>query len=604
MINSAGKHIKMCDCCGKPMQKAHAYYEGKAYCTTCYYREFKPVGCDGCGKTTRTPGGRRPALCRSCRAKNRNCVRCGKPVPRAALTVDKGVACPSCARHFKEPAACPVCGQLSLYLSRDFKNGFTEPVCQRCRRKGHITCPVCNKNRRPAGTTSDGKLVCADCLSTNGKPFICPRCGREGKRHSSTKCDACYWEDSARKRLKDALAMLSHNWVRESFETFIPALIDRIGAQKAALRLEKYFLFFARLDASFPNPRTISAEALASIFGREGLRRHAVPYGFLVKSRIVPPQTEYDLETAAEKARQDKILERVTKLWYGSLLHEFRTHLEAVGERYENRGWKEERRRFIPRTITGNLRAAMKLLESLDPDIIGSTPQIEQIHLDRFVVNNPGYRDSIRAFVRYLNNKKKVFKKLTLSNVKRNLQPGRFLERTKYEKLLREWLSAGDDRLKESLICLLMLLYGQKVNRLVRLKLSDVSRDREGCYRVAFGSVEISLDRRIGNLLDRYLADRKALATMEDDWENLWLFSGRTHGSHLTEAAVTHHLKKFGVSAETLFSTAIFYAYLRGLRQPKVLVKAFGITDATAVKYLDMISPRLSDEAEEMVAYG
>ena len=602
MSENNGRNQKICGKCGEAMPKAQTIHEGIAYCAACYHQDFKPVACEECGKTMRTPGGTTPAVCRSCRAKDRKCVRCGKLVPHAGLTVDEGVACPSCARYFKEPQGCPVCGQYSLHLARDLKKGFTEPACQRCRRKGHINCPVCGKNRHPAGTISDGRLVCAICLDTDGKPYQCPRCGRtEGKRHSSSSCDLCYWEDSTIKRLKDAMVLLNHAWVRDSFEAFIPELMERVGSQKAALRLAKYFLFFARLDASFPEPKNITASMLMDIFSREGLRRHAVPYGFLVKTGIMPAQAEHDLEAAAELAAREKMLIGIKGLWYGVLLKDFHRHLEEIGMRYESRGWTGDRRRFTPRTQTSDLRAALRFMESLDTDIVRSSLQIEQIHLERFLMYSPGYRDGIRAFVRFLNNKKKVFKKLILTTVSRNLSPELFLSKTRYEELLKTWLSPEDDRLKESLICLLMLLYAQKVNRVVRLKLSDISQDRDGNYHIGLGNTVISLDPRISQLFDRYLAERKAIATMEDDWENLWLFSGRTHGSHLTEAAVSYHLKKHSVSAETLFSTAIFYAYLRGLRHPKVLVKAFGITDATAIKYLELIDPRLRDEAEAKV---
>lgn len=74
------------------------------------------------------------------------------------------------------------------------------------------------------------------------------------------------------------------------------------------------------------------------------------------------------------------------------------------------------------------------------------------------------------------------------------------------------------------------------------------------------------------------------LALMEEDWENEFLSPGRSVGSHLTQAAVSHYLKKHDVAAEQLFATAVYQAYLNGVRHPKVLVRAFGITSTTAVK--------------------
>lgn len=61
---------------------------------------------------------------------------------------------------------------------------------------------------------------------------------------------------------------------------------------------------------------------------------------------------------------------------------------------------------------------------------------------------------------------------------------------------------------------------------------------------------------------------------------------------------MSHYLKKHDVAAEQLFATAIYQAYLNGIRHPKVLVRAFGITSTTAVKYLHFIDPRLCDEID------
>ena len=57
-------------------------------------------------------------------------------------------------------------------------------------------------------------------------------------------------------------------------------------------------------------------------------------------------------------------------------------------------------------------------------------------------------------------------------------------------------------------------------------------------------------------------------------------------------------MKKAGVSSDQLFATSIYNAYQNGLRLPKVLVRAFGITDTTAIKYLNMLDPRLVMEIE------
>ena len=419
-------------------------------------------------------------------------------------------------------------------------------------------------------------------------------------------CHACYWRKRADKRFKDSVALLTHEWAREAFRKFYTDLIGRQDPHAVATKkLERYFLFFAKLDATVDDPRSIDARLLIASLGAEGLRRHAVPYSFLVKDKIIPAITHEELEASSECRRQQLIVSEATNEWYGTLLERFYRHLEKINERYASRGWKGKRRRFVPKTVTADLRAASVFLGFLTTEQkTTSLQQVQQTDLDRFLAEQNGYRTSIRAFLRYLNREEKLFCKISEPTVVRGLPEGIFLPRAKYGALLKAWLYPNDDSLKESMVCALMLLYAQPAIRVVRIKLSDLAHGRDGLYRLVLGQTEITLDRRLGDMLGQYLEKRRALATLEDTENNEYLFPGRTYGGHLTEAAVSYYLKKQGVSAAQLFSTAIYNAYMGGLRHPKVLVKAFGITDATAIKYLNIIDPQLVQEVNTKVAHA
>ncbi len=534
-------------------------------------------------------------------------MRCGKPLPRATKTLEGGAVCGSCVTYYKEPKPCPDCGQLSRRLSRNATRGFTDhPVCEHCQRKGNINCAGCGKNRLPAGTREDGKQICKSCMARGDKPFVCKTCGKEGKPQSKVMCQACYWRIRADKRFKDSTALLTHEWARDAFRKFYSELISRQDALAVATsKLERYFLFFAKLDAAFENPKDITAGHLISSLGADGLRRHSIPYSFLAKENIIPAITQESIAAATENRRQKLILEHAKHAWYGTLLERFHHHMEKISERYAERGWKGKRRRFVPRTVTGNLRAAADLLNFLEKvQHARSLQEVQQSDLDRFLAERKKYSANIYAFLRYLNSEEKLFCKLSRPSVPHGLAEDVFLSKARHDELLRAWLNPGKGKLKESLICALMLLYAQQAKRIVRIKLSDLAHGRDGLYRLAMGQTVISLDRRLGEMLGNYLGQRRALATMEDAENNEYLFPGRTYGWHLTESAVTSYLNKHGVSASQLFSTALYNAYMGGLRHPKVLVKAFGITDETAIKYLNIIDPQLVHEVNQKVAHA
>jgi hypothetical protein len=595
---------RTCGCCGRAIRKGHAKVADKLYCHTCYMRELDSEPCSKCGHSTRLQTAQGIPLCRSCRSVGRVCLRCGKDVRQAGLTLPEGVACASCARYFKEPRPCAACGQLSLRLSRDFKHGFMEPVCSRCRSKGFITCACCGKHRRPAAVNADGKAVCKRCDEAAGQPFVCPKCHKTGRRHSATRCEDCYWADTAAARTRQAAALLTQTWTRDVFLEFCEELRGRIPPIKAALRVDRYFLFFAKLDCMAADRHELTGEKLTAVFGAEGLRRHSVPYGYLVRVGIVTPPADEDVQAVTQAQAQQRLLERARGKWFEALLGRFHAHLITVRARYVSRGWTGNRARFLPRTITLALQAAAKFLVNMEGTDVTTPQGLQQAHLDRFLATHTGHRNSLRAFVRYLNRREKLFRPIKVPNTERAFSADLLLRRAKYEELTNAWLGADDDHLKESLVCILMLLYAQPVKRTVRLRLSQIGHGRDGVYRIVFGAVEIALDARVGAMMDRYLASRRAIATMDDPWRNDYLFTGRRVGSHLTPAAVTYYLGKYGVRAEQLFASAIYRAYLAGLRHPKMLVRAFGISDVTAVHYIELLDPRLRDEVERQIAHA
>ena len=593
---SAQRH---CDGCGRPMAKAWVIADGLRYCGACYRHRFQPVPCEGCGTLTRSLGGRIPARCKRCNTQGRQCLRCGRPVPVAALVMPDGVACPSCVRYFTPPKPCAVCGRMSRWVSKDVKAGFMEPTCEKCRRRGHRVCSGCHKHRPPAGVDPEGRVLCRTCLSRGDEPFLCPQCGNPGRPHSARRCEECYWKDSVDKKLQDSLPQLSRPWVRDAFQGFVGKLKARIGAHKAAVKLPYYLRYFVALDTAFDAPGHITAERLIAVFGRDGLSHYTIPHGYLQQTGLIPADDDAAILMAAERMRWEKILARADGQWYAALLRRFSQYQEATSRRYRDRGWRGAHARFGPRTITNTLQAAAQFLHFLTSQDAAAAQQIQQMHVDRFLVEHAGLRNNLRAFVRYLNRKERLFRPIQIVQVTENLRPHNILPRDRYTALLTAWLNPHDSAVKEALICLLMLLYAQSLTRIVRLRLSDITRGQDGIYRVAFSKTEIALDPRVGTIMERYLATRRAFTAMEEAWENDWLFPGRRAGSHLDETTVAaYHLKKYEVTAQMLFSSALYYAYLSGLRHPKVLVKAFGITDQTAIKYMKMIDPRLRDEVE------
>ena len=562
----------------------------------------------GCGIKTRLLDNNGTPFCRACSLKGRTCIRCNVPTPSAAKIVEGGVACRKCYQQFyKKLNKCGLCGEMSTRVHLSPSKGFPDiAACIKCRRKKYVHCASCQQFLYPAGKRSDGRDVCKPCLERGDKPFVCLTCGKEGLCHSKVKCQDCYWKIVSKKRFEEMVVKLNHEWSRDAFSNFYAELIARQNSKKiACVTLKQYFKLFAMLDSVFDNPNKITVDYLYDTFGSEGLRRHSISYGFLVKQNIIPSVPEKTRADYPGLRHQKNLLERAKGTWYETLMERFYLHRIKIHKRYLARGWGEKRERMLQVTITTQLRTAYKFLKLVtEKEGVSSIQELRQSGYDLFTKVHSNSQNMLGAFIFYMNRKEPLFEQLAHTSVAASLSEDAFLQNSKYEELVKLWINPSETTLKESLICLLILFYAQMPNRIVKLKFKDITQDTDGLFRVSFGQTEINLDRRIGNLLGRYLETRQALSMMEDTKDNVYLFPGRRYGHHMVSPTITYYLKKHGVQAPQLYATCIYKAFINGLRQPQVLVNALGISLQTAQHYLRIINPRLVSEINHKMAHA
>lgn len=580
-------HTK-CDECGREMSKARAIRNGKAYCDACHKRLSKPVPCRECGKTVRIHAAGDP-LCKSCSAKGRTCLRCGKPIVKAGLTVDGGVVCSPCARHYHEPRLCAVCGSASIHLSRDRRLGFDQPACPKCRRSDHATCSCCGKHRLPAGYDHAGRPLCRHCLKNAGTPFICPLCGHEGKRHSASRCVDCYWSERLSFEVDALAGQLSNSDLRASLPGYAAFLAGRRRPLAATLLFRRHCAFFLELDL---NPSLLcDGSLLLTRFGADDLRRRALPYGYLAQIGLLERPDSSEIERHIEHRQQTMLISQPRPDWKTKLLRDFQQRLHDQQSKLVARGWSGRFMRLNDRTVTGYLRGAAHLLDSLSADL-NIIQQLDQVQLDCYLVSYPGRLNPLRRFVRYLNQHGRLFEPLLIPRSRRPLvQLGNLLPPERIDQLLDRWQS-GEPNPTHALLLLCIALYAQPVQRLVRMRLSQVIQTPDGGYLIRFAKTPIRLPDQLAHLLQLHL---ETMTQQTND--DIWLFPGRHPGRHLSEAALTCLLQREGVSQPQLFTTALIYSFVFGAQIPKSLTYAFGVSPITAVNYQTVLSVRLAREA-------
>ncbi len=588
MTQSTTTH-KKCDGCQRTMKKATAKHGDLSFCATCYKREFKRVECAGCGKATYTYHGHEPAYCKTCRIKGRKCAGCDKPLPRASKIINDEAFCWPCASKLQEPEPCALCGQMSLRLSRAPEVGIDERICQKCRTKRtHFTCTNCGKHRKPSGIDSKGQVVCKTCLEDEN--YRCPKCGEPGKRHSKTRCQACYWKDHAQEVIAQGVATLSRPWVRHAYRAFGESLIVSYGSQKASHRVPKYLAFFVSLDVRFKRAASITARILIKTFGAEGLRRNTVAVAFLTKDGILPDYCQTELEHYNEIARQERLVEQSMDAWYGEFLSGFWDHALHLQQTSLDRGNKGPK----SRTVYSWLTAARAFLEFVTGKGISALSQIETHHLDLFIDDQGGYEASIRRFIRYLNKNGKLFRTIKMESVVTQNIAHLLLPQSRVDELIARFLSP-ETSAKEAIYGVLMVLYAQTASRICELRMDQLGRNKNGFRTIHFYRMDVEIPPEIEPVITRWLSERKSLSVLESEHNNKYLFPGRRPGGHISSPSVKYYYDQWEVTADQLLASSIFQMYCNGVRHPNVPHNAFGVSKAMTGKYIGIFDAHYHD---------
>lgn len=328
------KHTRYCDECGRAIIKAHRRHCGSDYCASCYPRVFVRRPCRLCGELARFHKNTAVAelVCASCARQRRTCIRCGKPLPKAARLVDGGAICGACAPHFNEPKPCPRCGHPSRRLASAPKHGVNEKICDRCRnRLTHRTCSICHRYRPVAGELPDGKPYCAVCIPDAPMTHQCPGCNELVPGDGHGRCLRCLNRERVARETGLQRLVLSKEWSRELYAAFgewLTALHP--GHRRLLGLLRKHFPFFETLDTACDCVEEVTGQALLDSFQVSGLRAHALPIRYLAESCGVVISHERKC-AHAEQRRVTDLLERYRSEPWGPSLEQYAEWLGSRG---------------------------------------------------------------------------------------------------------------------------------------------------------------------------------------------------------------------------------------------------------------------------------
>lgn len=383
MVEASGGGRGACADCGREMVKAKKVYRGRRYCATCYPRLFKPRQCPRCGHMARLPAFDTLAVCTKCFS-TRACVRCkrvGRPVGK--LT-PYGPACNSCAHYFNEPGVCEVCGALSTRLTNTAIGGQVRSCCPRCANTSAATCQRCHRYRVLVVSKS-GVSQCKRCSEIG--EIACSACGNAMPAGYGHQCWDCYWSRTYRKRLELNVEGFSSEIFRSEFRAYGDWLIGCVGANKAAISINRHMVFFVEMAEKWEHLPSY-AELLA-FFGADRLRRAQLPVRWMVEQRSLEVSEEVKLNYTEQRRIAD-ILSSVSPGELRQMIDGYYDHLKAKTGGHEI-SW---------RSMRLALRSAANLLRICNEssNLMPSTTDLKLL-----LARTPGVLASVTGFVNYLN---------------------------------------------------------------------------------------------------------------------------------------------------------------------------------------------------------
>lgn len=580
-----------CTGCGKQMPKAHRRDLQGSYCQACHHALFKQRTCQRCGGTARAREDDPTPLCHVCRnivlRERRPCDRCGELIgPRGTLRRDGSACCRRCLRQLW-PKTCAYCGFTGPRVTRNYALGFDQPACISCqtKRSTHVTCAGCRRPRKPAGER-DGRIYCERCLPTGAPPLIhCQDCGLWRPGYSKVLCEDCGWERLHQALLQRLTPQLTRGWTRDLFAQYHrhARLSGKRGKWDVALKRD--IDFFVSLERVFEEREEVTGVLIARRLGHEFVHKYQRAMSFLAHLGMIGLDNEPDYCLELTLSRLQHLLEDDTA-WIQQVLQRFLQRMLTTRARLTDRS---SRHRIVtkPKSIESALRTAHQVLTFAAVEYGASSIQeVNQEVLDRFLGDNKPRAARVRAFVRHINQRERVFHKLSVQQGRREFPYRSLLPSDRRLELVKVFttVSPAQADMRWGLISLFILVYAQTAVRACRIRL-DAIRETPTGYEIKLAKIWLEVDPLLTEPLRAWLSRRREYSAFDETDSSPFLFPGRIATTATASPSIAKWLKQFKVSTTQLRTTAIAALVTSGVSQPRVLMDCFGINSETAVMF-------------------
>lgn len=548
---------KSCDTCHKVGQIRLRLSDGTRMCSKCAYEHNGSPKCSVCGEVRRIAyRAEEGAVCTTCRKKQLmdTCTQCGL-LRTCRFAGTPQAICEPCGQ--KKPE-CALCGESKPVYTRD-ERGL--PICHSCAPAIVEPCTDCGKELRVMARV-DGAPYCGRCYKKNPVSFQdCARCGAHAYLNNEQLCIRCQANDIIDSVLPIETVRHHPNLLalRAACQASNPRTIAAAFKLKTSLKL---------LQAIVADPDQITHQRLDEM-GDEVVTRGI--RSLLVQHQVLQPRDE--ILTRFE-AWIESTSQRISRPADRKLFRQFARwrHLKHLREqgRPVTRGQATSRR--------ANLNRVVELLGWLEAREL-SLGQLNQSHLDRWMMEGPAGRVWIQSFLDWAYRNRRSARLSVGKSVKSQLDVAGIDDDRRW-RLLDSVFNPDQDSEASSLFAAgLILLYGVQLHKIVSIKIDDFGTI-DGDLGLNLGAEPLSLPPELARIAEVAIARRDVRRLYGTVQDHTWLFPGEITGHHTSIETLAHRLKKIGISPREARRAAL--APLAMTVPPIVLSRLTGIHPTTA----------------------
>ncbi|MCB0910074.1 MAG: site-specific integrase [Propionibacteriaceae bacterium] len=439
---------------------------------------------------------------------NLTCARCHRPARLAT----------------REPS--PARGKI-ITLIRNWPDGKICSGCYANAAETFGTCQRCGTHRLLPGRGPDGELWCSDCAGIPSQ--ACARCGREGWLEHKQTCGWCVLGDKLTTALDDGTGR-----IRPELQPFYDRIVAMPRPRTGILWLNKphvqpllHKIATGQVPLTHDGITSLTPARSASYVRR-----------LLVAAGTLPDYDHYLdrferwlpgwLDTIPDPDHR-QILTRYAKWHVHRHLRNAATD-DTIGPYREQTARRQLR---VAAAFLTDLQAAGRPLE-----------RCTQAHLDAWLATATcADKTTARDFLSWTI-RTRIAPRLRLPPVKDN--PATVISQQHRLEILRRILTDAAIPTVDRVVATLILLYAQRLQRILALRLGDITDGAEG-LTINLTGTAVDVPAPFDELIRAHLVERTTTIAPAANTGSDWLFPGRLAGHPIQPTGIRAHLQRLGI---------------------------------------------------------